>query len=110
MTMMRSILFLSALLPASALAAPEPVPPAVQRLSESQVEQVLADAATKREAVEAETPNPKLAIHGEVGVEVGTGGHRAAYGTAVVPIGEDGQAAVSFVTSTDREYYSRRHR
>ena len=36
--------------------------------------------------------------HGEMGVEIGTGGERAIYGTAIVPIGENGAAAVSFET------------
>jgi hypothetical protein len=35
-------------------------------------------------------------VHGEMGVEVGTGGARAIYGTAVVPIGQNGVAAFSY--------------
>ena len=38
-------------------------------------------------------------IHGEIGMEIGTGGHRALYGTTIVPIGETGSAAFSFLTS-----------
>jgi len=37
-------------------------------------------------------------VHGEMGMEVGTGGYRALYGTAVVPIGQTGYAQFSFMT------------
>ena len=37
-------------------------------------------------------------VHGEVGMEVGTGGYRAMYGTTTVPIGQTGYAQFSFVT------------
>jgi hypothetical protein len=109
MTNLRTLLILSLLLaPASALAAPVQTP--VKRLSDEQVEQVLAAAAAKREAAEAAAPDPALAIHGEVGVEVGTGGHRAAFGTAFVPLGDNASAIVSFVTATGPNYYGRRRR
>jgi hypothetical protein len=105
MKILPSLLILSAMVPAAALAAPSPV----QRLSEAQVEQILAEAAAKREAAEVAALAPKPGIHGEVGVEVGTGGHRAAYGTAVVPLGSDGSSAtVSFATSTGRDQWRRR--
>ncbi len=35
-------------------------------------------------------------IHGEVGMEIGTNGERAIYGTAIVPLGDTGSAAISF--------------
>ena len=38
-------------------------------------------------------------IHGEIGMEIGTGGYRALYGTTVIPIGQTGSAAFSFLTS-----------
>jgi hypothetical protein len=104
MKILPSLLILSALVPAAALAVPSPV----QRLSDAQVEQVLAEAAARREAAEVAALAPKPGIHGEVGVEVGTGGHRAAYGTAVVPLGHEAQAVVSFSSATGRQDYRRR--
>jgi hypothetical protein len=38
-------------------------------------------------------------IHGEVGAFVGTGGARGVFGTAAVPIGQDGMASFSFENS-----------
>jgi hypothetical protein len=43
-------------------------------------------------------------VHGEMGVEIGTGGERAIYGTTVVPIGQNGTAAVSFETGRSRRW------
>jgi len=37
-------------------------------------------------------------VHGEVGVEVGSRGERAAYGTLIAPIGQNGVAAISYGT------------
>jgi hypothetical protein len=91
-----------------ALLAPIAAPAeAVQRLSPEQVEQVLDEAAAKREAAEVGLPRPNL-IHGEMGVEVGTGGYRAVYGTAVVPLGQDGAAVISVSNVTDQQRYRRR--
>lgn len=36
------------------------------------------------------------AIHGEVGATIGTGGTRGLFGTAFVPLGDDGMAIISF--------------
>ena len=46
-------------------------------------------------------PDDKLppAIHGEVGFTVGTGGYRSAYGTAIVPLKDDGVAIISLGTT-----------
>lgn len=41
---------------------------------------------------------PDRRVHGEVGVEVGSRGERAAYGTLVAPIGQNGMAAISYGT------------
>jgi hypothetical protein len=37
-------------------------------------------------------------VHGEVGATIGTDGTRAVYGTAVLPLGEDGSLTVSLAT------------
>ena len=48
------------------------------------------------------------AIHGEVSAFVGTGGARGLAGTAVIPLGEDGVAILSFEDSRGNGY--RRYR
>jgi hypothetical protein len=48
-------------------------------------------------------------VHGEMGVEVGTGGERAIYGTAVVPIGQNGVAAFSYEQGRSARWKGRRH-
>ena len=85
-------------------AGPEPAAtPSERRLSPEQIEQVLADAARKREGRDQQGPYPMPAtpesspapIHGEVGVSIGTGGHRSVYGTAIVGLPGDGIAVLS---------------
>lgn len=96
--------------PATAIAAPDK--PATLssevRLSDVEKEKVLeAAAASRREPVRLqsdlttinEDPLPPP-IHGEVGLSVGTGGYRSAYGTAVVPLEGEGVAIIS-LGSTD---------
>ena len=81
---------------------------AVRRLSPEQREAAI-EAGASRPALGIDGGNgPDHQIHGEVGVAVGTGGYRAAYGTAVVPLGDTGVAAVS--VETDRSNYRWRRR
>jgi len=105
-----SLLVAAILLPASvAWAAPEkgaPLPSEI-RLTDQEKEKVLEEAAAGRRQPAplaadglAEEENPLPKIHGEVGVSIGTGGYRSAYGTAVVPLKNDGVAIIS-VGSTD---------
>ena len=88
------------------------------RLSEAEIQKVLDEAAAKREAQDAgytrhtdmiapslEPEKPVRPLHGEMGFAVGTGGYRSAFGTAVVPIGSQGTAAVSFETGRGHGYY-----
>lgn len=88
--------------------APDAAQADVVRLSpqerEAAIEQGAARAA--RDAELAGAPDRK--IHGEMGVEIGTGGTRAAYGSAVVPLGDTGAAAFAF--ETDRSHYRFRRR
>jgi len=90
--------------PAAALAAgapPGPIPDE-HRLSAAEVQKVLDGVALKRQSEAAPALLPELAepparpIEGELGVAIGTGGYREAFGTAVVPLGQDGVAIVSF--------------
>ena len=94
-------LLIAALVPVPALAQAAPLP-SEHRLSPEEIEAVLAEAAKKREADQArlgpeaiEQARP-LQVQGEMGVAIGTGGYRQAYGTAIVPVGEEGAAAMSF--------------
>jgi len=74
------------------------------RLSEAEVQKILDAAAAKRDAPTLpaqklpQAKDPARPIHGEMGVAIGTGGYREAFGTAVVPLGQDGVAIVSFDT------------
>ena len=96
------LLALALLLPSTAHAlAPQatlpPAPlPSEHRLSDAEVEQVLDTAARKRETSELLGDQPARQVHGEVGVSIGTGGYRSAFGTAVVPIAGEGAAILSF--------------
>lgn len=82
--------------------AAEPVgaPPAgvVHRLSPEEAAAV-RDAAADRN-IDAtsldERAVPDGRIHGEIGFGIGTGGYNSVFGTAFVPLGEDGFAAFSF--------------
>ncbi len=77
-----------------------PVPLAAEhRLSEAEIAAVLETAAEKREAAE-QSQGAGRQIHGEVGFSIGTGGYRSVYGTAAIPILNDGLAILSF-DSTD---------
>lgn len=92
-------------LPGGALAAPDQAQsasalPSEHRLSPDQVKAVLEDAARRRGAAEPSEERLPPPIHGEIGFSIGTGGHRSAFGTAVVPLPGDGVAILSL--GTDR--------
>jgi hypothetical protein len=105
MRLIRSLFCAAALLsPSIAFAAPEsPAPlPSEIRLSDTEKEKILEEAAaTRRDRTAAQTLDDAPAdeagrpIHGEVGFEIGTGGYRSAYGTAIVPFENDGLAIIS---------------
>ena len=97
-----AIILVGAMAPVAAAPAP------VQRLSDAEVARVLDEAARKREAAEAAAPEPKRLVHGEVGVEVGSGGYRSVYGSAFVPIGEEGGAVVSVSSQSGGNFYGPR--
>ncbi len=110
MRLIRSLFCAAALLsPSMAFAAPEsPAPlPSEIRLSDAEKEKVLEEAAAIRhERTAVQSVDETFAgeagrqVHGEVGFEVGTGGYRSAYGTAIVPLEDDGVAIIS-LGSTD---------
>jgi hypothetical protein len=104
-----NVLLAAALLvPASAAAQERPVE---HKLSEAEKERLLDEAVERRELLEEALPAPKRRVHGEVGVAIGTGGFRSIYGSSVVPIGEEGSAAIAFEHSEwDDRRGKRRHR
>ena len=104
---LRLLIAMIALLPAPALAADE------RRLSAAEVEQILDKAAQKREAPTIAQPVEKVKpparpIEGEVGVSVGSGGTREVFGTAIVPVGEDGVAIVTIDNAESNRGHRRR--
>jgi hypothetical protein len=47
-------------------------------------------------------PGQDKAIHGEMGVAIGTGGYRSMYGTAIVPLGDNATLGLSFANEQYR--------
>jgi hypothetical protein len=100
------------LIPGAAASAQTPEPDVasqVRRLSPEQKEQILAD--NERRAREAEfdaalgnVGQRPSGIHGEIGGVIGTGGTRGVYGTAIVPLGDEGAAAFSFEDFRTRSF------
>ena len=106
--MVRSLIFvMSAALAIScgAVSAAEPVSAApagtVHRLSPKEAEAVQASAADRNINAPAldDRPVPDGRIHGEIGFGIGTGGYSSVFGTAFIPLGDDGFAALSFERS-----------
>ena len=91
--------FLLALIVAGTAAQAEET---VVALSPAQKEKIL-DAAASRPAPLGQPPVNGLGganqIHGEVGMFVGTGGARGVFGSAVAPVGDNGQIAIAFENS-----------
>ncbi len=102
----RHRLVLAALL--VAVAAPAFAEEQVIALNPEAKEKLLNDAATRNQSRPA-TGEPVINglgglgglrnVHGEVGMFVGTGGSRGIYGSAVAPIGENGQVAIAVENS-----------
>lgn len=70
-------------------------------LTPEQVE-TAKEAAAERNAKAAGIYNGSVSgrqVHGEMGVAIGTGGYRSVFGTAVMPLGQDGLLALSFENS-----------
>ncbi|WP_116089661.1 hypothetical protein [Sphingomonas crusticola] len=84
----------------------DPSLPGTVRLTPEQREAALEYGATHPQHSLDGATAPDGRIHGEMGVEIGTGGYRSTYGTAVVPLGDTGSAAFSF--ESERARYRRR--
>jgi len=70
-------------------------------LSPAEKAKLLDAAAERPRPASGELPINGLGsqIHGEVGMFVGTGGSRGVFGSAVAPLGQNGQIAVAFENS-----------
>ena len=100
---------LLAILATPCLAQSADTPPAsgVVSLTPEQREAAL-EAGAQRAAADLSGGAGDRRVHGEMGVEVGTGGERAIYGTAVVPIGQNGVAAFSYEQGQSARWKGRR--
>ena len=102
--MFRTILVLGSMTMPSCAIAAEPAAPSEIRLSQAEIDRVLADAARKRQArpqpVAAAPPERK--VHGEVGFEIGSDGYRSVYGTSALELPDGGFAILSFQTARGR--------
>lgn len=115
---MRSILAIATLALFAAPAVASDIPASqdagtVHRLSAAEVEALKEAAADRnRSTADALEVNDRTApqVHGEVGFAVGTGGYTSVFGTAVVPLGSDAVAAISFERAqfNDRRFRARR--
>lgn len=70
------------------------------RLSDEQRNAILAsNTVDSAAAARGEMSAAERGVHGEVGVMIGTNGTRGIYGTAAIPLGDKGEAVVSFESS-----------
>ena len=103
--MVRSMIFVmtaSLAISGGVTCAAEPVgaPPlgTVHRLSPREAEAVQDAAADRNINIPSLDGRavPDGRIHGEIGFGIGTGGYNSVFGTAVIPLGDDSFAALSF--------------
>jgi hypothetical protein len=73
------------------------------RLSPDQREAALEYGAS-RSARELPINGLSRQIHGEVGMEIGSNGSHAIYGTTTVPLGDTGSASFSFLNANSGRY------
>ncbi len=102
---MRSLIALALILAPAAASA------GTLALSPEQVEAAKEDGA-RRHAHDASLgiePIRERAIHGEVGITVGTGGYSAIYGTAVAPLGGSGFVAITLADERGGNFGRRRY-
>jgi hypothetical protein len=99
---------LAALILAPTLATAE----TVTQWTPEQVEAAKEAAAVRNLNAENQIANGVVrdrGIHGELGVAIGTGGYSSIFGTAVMPLGQNGALALSFEnTQNDTYRYYRR--
>jgi hypothetical protein len=72
--------------------------PGTVALSPAERAKVLDAAAQRDDDDDLPINGADRKIHGEVGMEMGSRGGRAMYGSTIVPLGDTGTAAFSFMT------------
>ena len=87
-----------ALAPSLALPAVAQSVPGTIALSPEERAAVLDAAASRRPDESLPLNGDARQIHGEMGFEIGTRGTRTLFGSTIVPLGENGSAAFSFMT------------
>ncbi len=87
----------------AATPAPDVSADSTVRLSPDQREAALEYGAT-RALREPPINGLDRKIHGEMGMEIGSNGSHALYGTATVPLGESSSATISFLTADSGHY------
>jgi len=98
MIRLASVLCALGALAASAQAQDAATPSGTVTLTPEQREAALEAGAARARDESLQYGASDRRVHGEVGVEVGSRGERAAYGTMVAPIGQNGIAAFSYST------------
>ena len=95
----------------SVAASAQDVPPrGTIALTPEQREAALEAGAVRATDKELQGGGGDRRVHGEIGVEIGSRGERAAYGTLVAPIGQNGMAAVSYGTGRGPRWHGRHGR
>jgi len=82
-------------------------PTGIFALTPEQREAALEAGAAQARDLSIQNGASDRRVHGEVGVEVGSRGERAAYGTLVAPIGQNGIVAISYGTGQGPRWHSR---
>lgn len=75
----------------------------VVRLAPSEIAAAQAEGAAKHQSdavIEDAFAQPKRRLYSELGFGIDSRGGRAVYGAVVIPVGQDGYAAVSFIDAT----------
>lgn len=93
-----------------AVAQETSLPPGTVALTPEQREAALEAGAARAADDSLGNGASDRRVHGEVGVEVGSRGERAAYGTLVAPIGQNGVAAISYGTGQGPRWHGRQGR
>ena len=81
-------------------------PPSAAADTAAQIDRWIADAPRP---IDEPLVDQRRAVHGEVGVAVGTGGYRSGYVFSTMPLGENGFLTLAFSqTKNGRGYYDGR--
>ena len=105
----RSLMLAVAALSLAPAAHAQTAPGTLIALTPEQVEAAKEEGARRGAKTMLEGgPVRDRAIHGEVGVSIGTGGYSSIYGTAVAPIGDSGMIALSLANEQFGQSWQRR--